>query len=275
MNELQKVELDILKAFLSVCDSLGLTYYLVCGTALGAVKYNGFIPWDDDVDVALPREDYETFVKKAPALLPSHLFLQTTQSDPGCPRIYAKLRHSGTTYIEKACAHRDMHHGVYIDVFPLDGYPRSRVAQEWLELKKKLYLLKQTTLYHGDYSAKTRVLVKVLKALGTEKRMAKIERRFSKAISRYSTRESDVWCNHGNWQGRLEYAPRAQYGDGAWVEFEGVRVCVPADYDAYLTQKYGNWRAELPPEKQVGHHYYEVMDLHTPYTAYISKEKEG
>ena len=76
MNRLQTVELELLKAFVDICEKLGLKYYLVCGTALGAVKYGGFIPWDDDVDVALPREEYRRFLQEAPALLPEHIFLQ-------------------------------------------------------------------------------------------------------------------------------------------------------------------------------------------------------
>lgn len=85
----------------------------------------------------------------------------------------------------------------------------------------------------------------------------------------YSTETSAIWCNHGNWQGKLEYAPKEQYGDGTWATFEGLKVRIPEKYDEYLTQKYGDWRAELPAEQQVGHHYAEVIDLNRPYTDYI------
>ncbi len=76
MTELQTVELELLRQFLAVCEREGLTYYMVCGSALGAVKYGGFIPWDDDIDVALPRADYERFCRVAPGLLPDWCFLQ-------------------------------------------------------------------------------------------------------------------------------------------------------------------------------------------------------
>ena len=68
MTELQEIEFGLLQQFLSVCEQLNLTYYLVCGSALGAVKYGGFIPWDDDIDVALPRKDYEIFCREAPRI---------------------------------------------------------------------------------------------------------------------------------------------------------------------------------------------------------------
>ena len=76
MTELQTVELELLRQFLAVCEREGLTYYMICGSALGAVKYGGFIPWDDDIDVALPRADYERFCRVAPGLLKDWCFMQ-------------------------------------------------------------------------------------------------------------------------------------------------------------------------------------------------------
>ena len=79
MTDLQTIEVGLLKQFISVCEKLKLTYYMVCGSALGAAKYEGFIPWDDDIDVALPREDYEIFCSEAPKILPEWCFLQNYQ----------------------------------------------------------------------------------------------------------------------------------------------------------------------------------------------------
>ena len=269
MTELQQKEFELLKEFVHICDQLHLTYYLVCGSALGAVKYGGFIPWDDDVDVAMCREEYDVFLEKAPALLPKGLFLQTYRSDPGYPQIYCKLRNSDTTYIEQSSAHLPINHGIYIDVFPLDGYPQSSACQKRLELGKRYRKIQQASIFNGKYSLKVRVVRKLMRVLGVHKRARHIAAKFEKLISRYPTATSTVWCNHGNWQGKLEYAPRLQYGEGAWATFEGLQVRVPQLYDEYLTQKYGDWRADLPPEQQVGHHYYTVMDTEKPYTEYL------
>ena len=137
MNELQKVEYSLLRNFISVCDRLGLAYYLVCGTALGAVKYGGFIPWDDDVDVALTRADYNIFCEKAQQLLPDYIFLQNYKTDSAFPSLYTKLRDSRTTFIEESAKSLPINHGVYIDVFPLDGYPENKKAITRFEKKKK------------------------------------------------------------------------------------------------------------------------------------------
>lgn len=269
MNELQRIEFDLLKNFVEICEKLDLNYYLVCGTALGAVKYNGFIPWDDDIDVALCRNDYNVFCEKAQELLPEGVFLQTYITDKGYPCIFAKLRNSNTTYIEKSYRKILMNQGVYIDVFPLDGYPNDVKIQKRLERKKLFYKLELLSVFDTNCSLKVKILRRIFRILGIHKRTNDILSKYEKMISAYPIESSNVWCNHGNWQGQLEYAPKEQYGNGVIMDFEGLKVRVPERYDEYLTQKYGDWRADLPKEKQNGHHYYSVMDLSKPYTEYI------
>ena len=269
MNELQKTEFEILKHTIQICEMLNLTYFLVCGSALGAAKYQGFIPWDDDVDIALPRKDYEVFCEKSQQLFPDYLFLQSYRTDKRFPAIYSKVRDSRTTYIEKSSAALPIHHGVYIDVFPLDGYPNNPHIQWKIEMEKKRYSYLTMCCYEGKCSWKARILVAIERLLGIHKHPERYAARLEKVISAYGTEMSQVWCNHGNWQGKLEYAPAWHYGVGKWASFEGLRVRIPENYDAYLTQKYGSWRDDLPPEQQVGHHYYVICDCNQPYTRYV------
>lgn len=269
MNNLQQKEFEILKCFVEICEKLNLKYYLVCGTALGAIKYKGFIPWDDDVDVALPREDYEIFCKRAKELLPKEYFLQTYKTDEAYPCIFAKIRNSNTAYFEKTIAHLPINHGVYIDVFPLDGYPEDARLQKKLEEKKQLYKLLISSVYKSDCSLKVKVLRKIFRLFGVHKRTAKILAKFDKLISAYPVKKSKIWCNHGNWQGKLEYAPMEQYGEGVVMTFEGLDVRVPEKYDEYLTQKYGDWRQDLPEDEKVGHHFYSIMDLDKSYIEFV------
>ncbi|MBQ3527694.1 MAG: LicD family protein [Clostridia bacterium] len=272
MTELQKVEYALLGEFIKVCEKLGLRYYLVCGTALGAVKYKGFIPWDDDIDVALSREDYRVFCKKAQELLPEHVFLQTYETDPAFPAFYCKLRNSETAYIEKSVKGIPMNQGVYIDVFPLDGYPASKKEAARLERRKRILKLMLDCAFEAtpDTSLKARLIFKAERALGLHKKTAKTAKKLEELISAYPVEDSALWCNHGNWQGALEYAPREHYGEGALANFEGLQVRVPEAYDEYLTQKYGDWRADPDEKEQVGHHYYEVCDLERSYKEYVN-----
>lgn len=275
MNRLQAAELELLRAFIHVCQELHLQYYLVCGSALGAVKYGGFIPWDDDVDVALRREDYRVFLEKAQAYLPSCYFLQTYDTDPAYPNCFAKIRDSRTTFIEKSLRRRKMNHGIYIDVFPLDGYPTEQSEIKRLERLKRRYLrrLGSANAYEKGQKLTTKMYFFVLKALGFPLRTASTVRRLDALLSAYPTEGSALWCNHGNWQGVKEYALREQYGEGCIARFEDLTVTVPEDYDAYLTQKYGDWRADLPESEKAGHHHTAVYDPDRPYTDYFRDKK--
>lgn len=265
MTPLQEKELEMLKIFTQLCDRLGLCYYLVCGSALGAVKYGGFIPWDDDVDVALPRADYEIFLSRAPQLLPEGFFLQNYRSDPAFPQIFSKLRNCNTAFIEKSAARLPINHGIYIDIFPLDGYPHRRWEQRCLEIKKRLYLQALGTAFEAP---ERKALWRVKRLLGLHRRTAGIARRYEALLRRYPPEASQLWCNHGNWQGKLEYAPKWQYGHGVMGEFEGHPVRLPSRCHEYLTQKYGDYRSELPEEQRVGHHFATVCDCSRPYTLY-------
>lgn len=271
MTELQMVECDILKHTISVCVKLNIRYFLVCGTALGAIKYEGFVPWDDDVDIGIFREDYERFLTEAQQHLPEHLFVQSYKTDPGYTNIFAKIRNSQTTYIEKTVQHMSINHGVYIDVFPLDGYPKELKKQRELEKKKWLYRKLLSSNYIAERSWSGQITYKLMRVIGIHKRSSHILRKYDRLVSAYSVEDSEIICNHGNWQGKLEYASKEQYGNGMVVKFEGIDVRVPEKYDEYLTQKYGDWRSDPPLEDQVGHHYYSIMDLNKSYTEYTGR----
>ena len=271
MTELQKIEFDILKEFVRICEELNLTYFLVCGSALGAAKYKGFIPWDDDIDVALPREDYEIFCERAQGLLPKHMFLQNHHTDKKFPLIFSKIRNSNTTFIEKSLAKLDINHGIYIDVFPLDGYPEDVQLQILLEKEKRRYDLMRLCCLNVSRTWRTRLLIVVQKICGVHRRPSRFVSRVEQHIKQYTPKDSNIWCNHGNWQGKLEYASREQYGEGIFAEFEGIRVRIPEKIDEYLTQKYGKWQEDPPKNEMEGHHYYYVCDTEHSYKGYTVK----
>lgn len=268
MNKLQEIELELLQYFVDICERLDLRYYLVCGSALGAVKYGGFIPWDDDVDVALPRPDYEVFCEKAQALLPEYVFLQNYKTDPHFPHIFSKLRNSNTTFIEKSIADLNINHGVYIDVFPLDGYPES-VFEIWkLEMVKTVRKHQLASATNVPRGLKSKAHCFFYRALGYHRRTYHVAAKYEQMITRYNS-ESALLCNHGNWHGRLDYSPASQYGMGAVVSFEGIDVRIPENADEYLKQKYGNYWEDPPVAQQEGHHYCVKFDPARSYLEYI------
>lgn len=277
MNDLQKVEFELLKVFIDICEKLNLNYFLVCGSALGAARHGGFIPWDDDMDVGMYREDYNKFMELAPALLPEGLFLQNYRTDPNYPLVYAKLRNSNTTATESYYKNIDMNQGLYIDIFPLDGYPADKNKQYYLEKAIRRYkVLSRCGLHYTEkLSIKSRMAMGVRKLLGYHKRTAKTLEKYEAAISAFSIEETGIVCNHGTPYGKRDYISAECYGTGSKALFEGLEVCVPERCDEYLTALYGDWRTPPPPEQRIGKHLFEICDTERSYKEYLKYYKKG
>ena len=201
-------------------------------------------------------------------MLPKHLFVQNYHTDPQYPQLFTKIRNSNTTYIEKASAHLQINHGVYIDIFPLDGYPNEDAEQKKMEKRKRYYKFLSECSFDFERSYKAELVTNTLRLFQIQKRNTKILAKYEELISKYKTDDSEMICNHGNWQGRREYAAKEQYGEGSVATFEGLNVRIPEKYDEYLTQKYGDWRTDLPEEQKRGHHYYEICDVSKSYMNY-------
>lgn len=121
IRKVQKVQLEMLLEFDRICEKYNITYQLFAGTLLGAVRHNGFIPWDDDIDVCLTREDYNQFLRACEKELNNQYFLQTYETDKNYIFQYAKLRKNNTTFLEFVDSECNIHHGIFIDIFPLDN----------------------------------------------------------------------------------------------------------------------------------------------------------
>lgn len=269
MNELQKKEFELLKIFVDICEKLDLKYYLVCGSALGAVKYGGFIPWDDDVDVAMPRKDYETFLDRAPEFLPPYFFIQNYRTDPEFPKVFTKLRDSRTTYIEFDYRNLNINHGVFIDIFSLDGYPVDGFERWLFEFRKKWYMRLTSCSLDSEASARSNKFRRLLRCLGFHKRTASLLNSYENMIINHShDEECTVFCNYGNFRGEMRKTPKNVYGDGTPAVFEGLDVYVPDDSHTYLSDLYGDYNLDLPEDEKKGHHGYAVLDLEIPYTEY-------
>jgi lipopolysaccharide cholinephosphotransferase len=128
-RRLQLVELEVLIELDRVCRKYAINYVIFCGTQLGAIRHKGFIPWDDDIDVAMLREDYERFKSVSSELNPSICFFQDHETDPEYRWGFAKVRRTGTTYIRLGQEHIKQKTGIFMDIFPLDDVPRSVIGQ--------------------------------------------------------------------------------------------------------------------------------------------------
>ena len=265
MQRLKAIELDMLKAFIAVCEKHNLTYFLVAGTALGAVRHGGFIPWDDDIDVGMPREDYEKFMEVAQDDLPDGLFLQTPKTDPKYMTCFAKIRNTNTTFLESSASHLKINHGVFIDIFPLDGC----VNYEEHAKSVRLLNIRVMSRFKFKRTAKERIAAFLIAlrypcAERARDRVCALWRKIP-----YASAEKVI--NYGSVYGKKELLSKDIYGKGRLGTFEGISVCLPEKTDEYLTAIYGDYMTPPPPEKQIAHHFCDIIDLDTPYTKYTKK----
>lgn len=275
MNELQEKLLESLKELIRVCEKHNLRYYLFGGSCLGAVRHKGFIPWDDDLDVAMPRPDFNKLMKLKDEFK-EPFFLQNQKTDKAYPYTFAKIRNSSTTFLETAFAHHNINHGVYLDIFPLDGMKRKGFDQPktlkpylmwfmwyftylghlWMPLRlRKLYLdiplnlvaLIFTPFILGNWMSK--LLSKYAQSTPYEK---------ATLVGPYLT----MYFNRDSFKKEI-------FGEGVDATFEGLKVKLPSDYKSYLTQIYRNYMKLPPVEKQKGHHYQSGYSMTIGYKDYI------
>lgn len=273
MNEIQKIELDMLLEIDEVCRKLGIDYFIVGGTLLGAVRHKGFIPWDDDVDVGMLRADYEIFVQKAQELLPAGSFLQTRFTDRELPCCFAKVRKNDTTFIESSMKDLHIHHGVYVDIFPFDYYPQNRVLARINKIRQILITHRVNEVFYSkekaEYSLRGR-MAHILSGLLYKDVKSALDAK--DRICRSVPKSALITNYNGAW-GDREIVRTEWLTHYTELEFEGHMVKAPAAYDAYLRNVYGDYM-ELPPvEKRVPHHYAEAVDVNTPYTFYLHHDQ--
>lgn len=254
LREIQQCEFEILKKVHEVCEKNGIQYYLYGGTLLGAVRHGGFIPWDDDVDLVMPLEDFDRFIRIAQKELGDAYFVQTCMNDPGFPKVFLKVRREDSYICEDKWEKRRMHAGIYIDIMPLAGFP----AGKW---KKKIFLHAFSfweQLCSFDKPKTSHIGVKILFSM-MKRLPLQFKYRMREKVVRLSDRvgrKSGLVCSYGS-----HYKPMARrVMQQSWFTgkeqmcFEGQEFYVPAGWKDYLEYLYGENYMELPPvEKRETH----------------------
>lgn len=268
MNEMQKKLLNMMKWFHNFCVEEDLCYYAIGGTALGAVRHKGFIPWDDDIDVGMPRPDYEKMIdafknKKNTA----HYILDVPLEKKDNIYPFCKLYDTNTTLIENVRI--KVKRGIYIDIFPLDGigntisesHKNYKHINFWIDmLNTKICALRKGRSIFKNFSIIVgRAIPEFI--LGRTYLIEKI----NNMGKRLPYNDNSFAVNlFGAWKER-EIIKREWLGKPQLCEFEDMQIYIPENSHDYLTSLYGNYM-ELPPvEKRVSHHDFIECDLEKSY----------
>lgn len=268
LKKLQMTELNMLKVIVEICENHGINYYISGGTYLGSVRHKGFIPWDDDVDLAMPRKDYNEFIKIAPLLLPEKYGLSHYSID-GTYRYQAQVfDRTKKIRLKNSKKYKDVN--VFVDVFPLDGMPNNPIIRWFhkinLMFKRLLYqysvieihtsLNRPNRPWYESVAIYIGLHCRVVKMLNPQVRMKKMD----KVLSRYDFYNSDFIFNFaGRYKFKSIMNRKEIYADGRLYDFEGLKLNGPYDYNKYLTQIYGDYMI-LPPEDQRNWHGSEILE---------------
>jgi len=275
LEKLKKVGLDILKEFIRVCDLLDLKYYLAYGTLIGAVRHEGYIPWDDDVDVYMPRPDYEIFMKEAKKYLKDNYFVQNNDTDPEYLLRFAKLRDSNTTFIEEEYKKYTINHGIFIDIFPLDGYVKGKDFLLDMRIKQKAFEESDNEVkFKNSLSTfNMKVIQKIGPILNKKINLEKTMNSYEDRAKKFSYKDSDYVAEM---VGSIYIVPMKKevFGEGKLMKFEDIYARVPDDYDTCLKLLYGDYMKLPPKEQREPHHNFVAMDTEKSYWEYIGKFKK-
>lgn len=271
LRKLQLVEATMLKDLKKACEENNIKYYLDSGTLLGAVRHKGFIPWDNDIDVVMPHEDYKRFLKTGQAALGEKYFVQSCYSDTAYYRAYTRIRLNNTTMMYPNDKTLDVHHGIWLDVFPLVD---TKKGLSW-KLKKFLVRISNVLRMDDHFYSNFKDIKKEKGALACfwlkllYKTPFGIRKRIQEKLLGFLLRE-----NNGEYVSEIstaiKYISRKEVfeGDAIMVRFEGEEYPAPAGYKEYLTDLYGDYMTLPPIEQRVSHDNL-FIDFDNDYTKYM------
>lgn len=252
---------DILAEVIRVCDLHGIPYFIQGGTAIGALFNRGIVPWDDDIDLGMTRENYDRFLEVAPSALRPGYFLEWFGTEPNTPFYFAKVKKNNTLFVEEMFRNMDIHHGIFVDIFPYDRIPDNPVCERihrfrsrfWINcfIGKEIWLWRWFGRCEIDAPLPKSVLsCLAIRLVCAAMSRRSIYRRMCRVLGTYNGRD----CSRVN----IVRMPRDQIlrsniENPVRMPFGGMEVWAPRDVESYLRHHYPNLRPDLPEEEQINH----------------------
>ena len=275
LRKLQLKELDTLVYFKEFCAKNNLLFYLCGGCCIGSLRTGGFIPWDDDIDILMPRDDYEKLYKLWDNDKHERFKLLRTDEKIFTGNIFTTIVDTETTCVKANQAHLDIPFGIMMDIFPIDGCPKGKFKRTMQKLNAMIYSLFLAQIVpenHGGIMALgSKFLLSIVKSpKAREKKWRNAERRMSKY--KISDCEYITELCEGVHSMQPEY-PKEWFASAVYREFEGLQMPIPVGYDPYLKKAFGDYMTLPPEDKQKPHHDMILVDTERSYKEVLKGKK--
>lgn len=266
MKRIHDIQLEMMKELIKVMEKLNIKYYFVHGSLLGAITLENFILEDDDIDIAIFRDDYNRLIKYGNEHLSSNYFIQSSRNDD-FPLSFAKMRDSRTSFIQPILGRCKCNKGIYIDIFPVDYTSNNKI----LKFKEKLLTVRiNSRLSNIEKVSFKRLIIKGISLV--------VFPSYHKAIdireSMYTNRAESKYVGLTNGKVSEQHIPIEWFGEGILKKFCGISINCPSMYDKYLAKIYGtNYLNINPAGDRIKSEKYveisaEILDLEKPYRDY-------
>ncbi len=263
IQEIQKISLEICKTIADICEAQGFRYYLIYGTLIGAIRHHGFIPWDDDLDIMMPRPDYDRLLDYLSKNKQPHLTVFNHDTDSNYP--YMITRVSDDRYLMIADNEEPVGMGAFIDIYPFDGL--GNTLEEALEYglkgdrlsslcyqatRKKFSIENTTSLFRKIIKLPVYLISKLIGKDFFQNRIKSLQGKYEYDSSEYVG--CFVWLSGGE----KDIFKREWFDEYEMCDFDAYRFRIPKDYDSVLRHVYNDYMKLPPEEDRIGHHFYKI-----------------
>lgn len=277
MNETQKIILNIYIEIKKICERHSIPFFAIGGTCIGAVRHNGFIPWDDDLDIAVPIQHFDKLLELCKNELPDNLKVYRCDDIRHYRYIFAKIHDINTTAIEKCeINYPDAHKGIWVDIMPISSFPdndnKKNIFSKKLGLYLKMNFIRRYPFSEMD-SWKKRIIWLLIRPLCIFTNYSYYSDKWIKMLRNYPLGCSNVtgytWWNYSD---NLVF-PMDCFKSAVNIDFESTTIPCPVGYDAYLTIQFGDYM-KIPPKSEQQQHNLEILNTSESYTNHLNNSRQ-
>lgn len=249
LRKLQLTQFEILEYIDQICRKNDIKYSLYAGTLLGAVRHKGFIPWDDDLDICMPREDYNRFVELWSTIDTDKYFLQSKDNTPEFTQDFVKVRKYNTNFLQEYDVGKNYHSGIFIDIFPVDRIPNNKMIKKIFYIKVMLYQLMIREFVPSESSKVVQLASAFILKIVSRNRRANFRNKLLRSLTKYNQKYNYPIVMFETVNTMKQSYDSDLLDKYIEIEFEGKQFWVFSKWESYLKEKYGNYM-QLPPEEE-------------------------